>query len=412
MLFLPKFSAFLARTPVPTRVACFVFFAASLADAALVPFFAVWALKVAHVPVAWIGVLLGCYAGGELLATPLLGGIADRCGRRPVLLITTAGVGLGFLALTFADGPLVAAVCLIVIGIFECALHPTAATVIGDVVAPERRTESFAFLRFCSNLGNMIGPALGALCALVSLRFVFVGAGLSLLLAALCIALFLPETRPVRAAAADGETEDEEEGLTALTAIFRDARLAALLLPLAVIGIAASWIESVSPLYANTSGLLSESGIGLLFTYFGALGVLMQLPVSRWAQRYPVYVVLLIATGAQTLAFVFLLPAPSVALMVAAVTALAVARVLLGPLTHTLALEMAPLHARATYQAAFSVVGDLRDTAGPAFGTWLFAAAATLPWLIAVPATLLSGLILAGLVRRFQSAAKASGRAV
>ena len=43
-----------------------------------------------------IGLLLGCYAGGELLATPLVGGIADRLGRCPVLLVSTFGIGLGF----------------------------------------------------------------------------------------------------------------------------------------------------------------------------------------------------------------------------------------------------------------------------------------------------------------------------
>jgi MFS family permease len=406
MLLASKFSAFLTRTPVPTRVACFVFFAVSVADAVLIPFFAIWAYKAAHIPVPWIGVLLGCYAGGELLATPLLGGIADRIGRRPVLLMSTAGVGVGFLLMMFADGALEAAACLIVIGIFECPLHPTAATVVGDVTPPERRTQSYALLRLTANTGSMIGPALGALCALMSLRFVFVGAGLSLLLATLCVALFLPETKPARPAAADGDADDEE-GLTALTAIFRDGRLAALLLPLAVIGIASSWIESVSPLYASTRGLLSETGIGLLFTYYGALGVLAQIPLSRWSQRYAAFVVILIVTAMQAVAFLFLLPPPTVALMVAAVTALALARDLLGPLTHTLAVEMAPLHARATYQAAFSVASDLRDTAGPAFGTWLFAAAPVLPWLIAVPATLVSGVILAAVVRRHHGVTKA-----
>ncbi|HEY0223504.1 MAG TPA: MFS transporter [Pseudolabrys sp.] len=403
-----KLSAFLARTPVPTRVACFVFFAASVADAALIPFFAVWALKVAHVPLPWIGVLLGCYAGGELLVTPLLGGIADRVGRRPVLLVSTAGVGAGFVLMIFADGPVMAAVCLIAIGVFECMLHPTAATVIGDVTPPERLTGSYALLRFAANVGNMIGPALGALFALASLRYVFVGAGLSLLLATLAVAIFLPETKPSRTSDKSNDDEDEES-LTALTAIFRDARLAALLLPLSLIGIASSWIESVGPLYANISGSLSETGIGLLFTYFGALGVLLQLPLSRWAQRYAAHVVILIVAAVQTIAFVFLLPHPSIVLMVAAVTALALSRVFLGPLMHTLAIEMAPLHGRATYQAAFSVASDLRDTAGPALGTWLFAAAPMLPWLIAVPATLLAGAILAAVVRRHQRTSKPSG---
>jgi len=333
--------AFVAEMPTPARVACFVFFSASVADSALLPFFAIWALKIAHVEVAWIGALLGCNAGGELLATPLIGGIADRVGRRSVLLVSTAGVGLGFMLMTFAEGPIAAIICLVTIGLFESVLRPTAATVIGDVSEPEKLTESFAVLRLASNAGNMVAPALAALLALLSLRWVFVGAGASLLIATLVVALFLPETQPHRGASGD---DAEEENLTALAAVFRDGHLAALLLPLAAIGICGSWIVSVGPLYVNTAGLLSPGGVGLLFTYFGALGVLLQLPLSRWARNYSNFAVILMVGVAQSLAFVFLIPSLSIPLLIGSVTALAVARILLGPLTHTLAAEMAPAY--------------------------------------------------------------------
>lgn len=113
--------------PRPARVAMLLFFVAGLADGVLMPFFALWAQRDAGVSTEYIGLLLGCYAGGELLATPFVGGIADRRGRRPVLLVSTAGVGTGFLLLYMTHGVLTAAISLVVIGIFECVLQPTAA---------------------------------------------------------------------------------------------------------------------------------------------------------------------------------------------------------------------------------------------------------------------------------------------
>ena len=86
--------ALLRDSPKPARVGLFLFFVAGLADGVLLPFFALWAQKDAGIPTEYIGLLLGCYAGGELLATPFVGGIADRVGRRPVLLVSTAGVGV------------------------------------------------------------------------------------------------------------------------------------------------------------------------------------------------------------------------------------------------------------------------------------------------------------------------------
>ena len=71
--------------------------------------------------------------GGELLATPFLGGIADRVGRRPTLLASTLGVGLGFGLLYLTRGAWASAAALLLIGVFENVLHPTAFTVIADV---------------------------------------------------------------------------------------------------------------------------------------------------------------------------------------------------------------------------------------------------------------------------------------
>jgi DHA1 family tetracycline resistance protein-like MFS transporter len=53
--------------------------------------------------------------------------------------------------------------------------------------------------------------------------------------------------------------------------------------------------------------------------------------------------------------------------------------------------------------AAFSTVQDLRDAAGPAIGTALYAAAATLPWLVGMPVVLVASLTLAFAARRHES---------
>ena len=180
-------AATFATAPKAARIGMFLFFAAAAADGILMPFFALWAHNEAGIRVEFIGVLLGCYATGELLATPFVGGIADRVGRRPVLLVSTCGVGCGFLLLFLVHGALAAAAALITIGVFESVLHPTAAAVIADVVPAETRREHFALNRVMSNAGSMAGPALGALLALHSLGSVFLGAAMTLLLGALVV---------------------------------------------------------------------------------------------------------------------------------------------------------------------------------------------------------------------------------
>lgn len=393
------------RAPGPARVGMGLFFAASVADGILMPFFALWAHNVAGIPIEFIGLLLGCYAGGELLATPFVGGIADRLGRRPVLLISTVGVGCGFVLLYMVRGAFAVAVSLIIIGVFESVLHPTASTVIADVVPAEARRRHFAARRVMSNAGSMAGPALGALLALHSLSLVFLGAGITLLIAALIVAACLAETRPPDAA--PGE-DDDGDSLLVLTAAFRDRRLAGLMVPVALIELAASWIAAIAPLYAETSGTLTASGIGLLFAYAGALGVVLQMPITHATERMKGSLIVLWAGAMQAAAFGCLFLSPSLPSLVAAVSLLALAGMLTGPLVQSIVTELAPRNAQATYQAAFGVIGDLRDAAGPAIGTWLFALAAALPWGAGALLSIVASLGLVPVMRRHEQAVDVS----
>jgi DHA1 family tetracycline resistance protein-like MFS transporter len=386
--------------PRAARVGSFLFFVASVADGTLMPFFPLWARNDAGIPVEYIGLLLGCYAGGELLATPFVGGIADRVGRRPVLLASTTGIGVGFILLFFAPGAITTAFSLLVIGIFESVLHPTAATVITDVVAADERHGHFAMTRIMSNAGRIIGPALGGILALWSLHLVFLGAAVTILTGAAAVVALLPETWQRRAT--DGDDDDNDERITALGAAFRDRRLAGLLLSISVLEIAVSWIEAVTPLYATAAGALTPTGIGMLFAYAGVIGVIFQLPVTQATQRISGFVTVLSSGAIEALAFVFLLPTPALPLLIAAITLATFARMLSGPLVQAIVSELAPRNAQATYQAAFSVVFDLKDAAGPAIGTWLYAMSTVLPWGTGIVASVAASFALAVAARRHE----------
>jgi MFS transporter, DHA1 family, tetracycline resistance protein len=392
-------TVFLAAPPA-ARLGSFLFFVASVADGTLMPFFPLWARNDAGIPVEYIGLLLGCYAGGELLATPFVGGIADRVGRRPVLLASTTGIGVGFILLFFAPNAIATALSLLVIGIFESVLHPTAATVITDVVGADERRGHFAMTRVMSSAGRIIGPALGGILALWSLHLVFFGAAVTILTGAAAVAVLLPETWHKNT----GEKEDDDdESLTALGAAFRDRRLAGLLISISVLEIAVSWIEAVTPLYATAAGAVTPTGIGMLFAYAGVIGVIFQLPVTQASQRISGSATVLCSGAIQALAFVCLLPSPALPLLIAAITFASFARMLSGPLVQAIVSELAPRTAQATYQAAFSVVFDMKDAVGPAIGTWLYAISAALPWGTGIVASIFASGALAIAARRHET---------
>ncbi|KAB0679139.1 MFS transporter [Aureimonas leprariae] len=388
-----------------------LFLCAGFADGALVPFFPLWAEGEAGIPVGAIGLLFGCYAAGELVAAPLIGGIADRVGRRPVLIVSALGVGSGIAALFLAHGVVLTAVLLLLTGLCESVLHPTILTVIADATPPEAHRRWFALARVASSGGQVLGPATGALLALASLGAVFLAAGGMLLVGGAMMLLFLTETIGTGHGASDGgrdADEDEEEGLSALLPAFRDGRLARLLFWIVLFEVSVSWLEAVIPLYAHDAGTLTPSGVGALFAYAAALTVVLQMLVSRVGETRSARWLTAGAGGASVVGFALLAASPSESALIGAVTLFAIAQMLTGPLVPTAVSALAPRPQRATYMAAASVANDLKDSLGPAAGTALYALAARLPWLLGIPLVAVASLGLGAAIGRSAQSTDAS----
>lgn len=367
----------------------FLFFCAGFADGVVVPFFPLWAHGEAHIPVGLIGLLFGCYAGGELIATPLIGGIADRVGRRPVLIFSSLGVGTGFAALFFVHNTLLTAGILLLTGMAESVLHPTISTVIADVTPGSAHRRWFSLVQVSSSAGQVFGPAIGALLAMASLGTVFLGAGAVLILGGIVMAVFLRETMGAgRDGGADPDNADgdaEEEGLSALLPALRDKRLGMLLVWFTLFEVCGNWIDSVLPLYARQHGILNSSGIGLLFSYSAVLTVCLQMLVSRLAEARSHLLLMSTAGAASVLGFLLLIAVPSLPGLIMAVSLCALAQMLTRPIVPAAISGFAPAAQRTSYMAASSVAVDLKDSLGPAIGTALYALAPRLPWIAGIP---------------------------
>lgn len=368
----------------PHLLGFILYFIVGVADGAIVPFFPLWAQQTAAIPVAFIGLLFGCYAGGELLAAPFIGGIADRIGRRPVLILSATGVGLGFILLFFTRGVIEAAAVLILIGLFESVLHPTIYTLVADSTPTSQHRRQFSIMRMCAGAGAIIGPLLGAVLVHSNPGAVFLIGGGALVCGGVLLMLCLKETLH-EVTAGQSVDEDDEEGLAALFPAFRDRRLATLLIWALLLGVSASWVEAVLPLYAHNQLGLSGSSVGYLFAFGAGLNTVGQLALTNlFARRSPMFIVLS-AGLALILAFVLLLAVPHVAALIVAVGFYSLSQMLIGPLMPSAVNQLAPARLRATYMAALSVVSDLQGSIGPATGTALFALGFALPWWAGIP---------------------------
>ena len=141
----------------------------------------------------WGGYITMVYAVMNFLSAPILGGLSDRFGRRPVLLLSIGTLAIDFVIMGMAHTIWLLFLGRVLSGI-SGATHSTAAAYIADVTEPEKRGQAFGMLGAAFGLGFILGPAIGGFLGQFDPRFpFFASAGLALI--NFCYGLFvLPES--------------------------------------------------------------------------------------------------------------------------------------------------------------------------------------------------------------------------
>ena len=112
-----------------------------------------------------LGMLTAAYALMQLFFAPVWGRWSDRVGRRPFVLLGIAGYALAQILFGLATSLWLLYVARIVGGILSSATLPAAAAYVADSTTEDQRARGMAWLGVATNLGVIVGPALGGLLA-------------------------------------------------------------------------------------------------------------------------------------------------------------------------------------------------------------------------------------------------------
>lgn len=114
------------------------------------------------------GALGAIYSFLQFIAAPLWGALSDKIGRRPVLLVSVAGLALSYL-LWFFSGSFTLLILARFIGGIMGGNISTATAVVADITTTKNRSRGMAFIGIAFALGFIIGPALGGIFSLFDL---------------------------------------------------------------------------------------------------------------------------------------------------------------------------------------------------------------------------------------------------
>lgn len=225
--------------------------------------------------------LFAIYSISQFFATPVIGKLADRFGRKPLLIISLAGTVVA----NFIAGTATTATILFLARFLDGITggnNSVAQAVISDVTTPENRARGFGVLGAALGLGFILGPTISLLAQHISLGASFlVSSGLALI--ALLITVFLlPETLKDKAAKPHNIFDF---GLGNLVKAPFIPKVGILLIINFLIGTTFTiFTYAFQPYFLNVLGQNSQK-LTLMFIMFGTLSLLMQTQGIKFLTR-------------------------------------------------------------------------------------------------------------------------------
>ena len=229
------------------------------------------------------------YAAGQFIAAPLIGKLGDRYGRRPVLLVSIFGQGLGFLFFGIGGSLWMLFLGRIIGGITGGNLS-TASAYIADVSKPEERSKNFTLIGTAWSLGLILGPAAGGLLGQISLNAPAYAAALLSFINVLLGIFMLPESLPKERRDTTHMQASDFNPLVAIAGMARKPGLGWFLIVTCLFNFAFNGINSTSTLFViqkfsaqtwHVSALLMLAGASITFTNF----ILVPRIVPRFGEK-------------------------------------------------------------------------------------------------------------------------------
>lgn len=326
----------------------------------------------------WNGVMVALWAGMQFLCSPIIGSLSDRYGRRPVILISTAGLAVDWALVALAPNLWWLAVGRMIGGVTSSSFTAIYAYM-ADITAPAERARAYGLVGAAFSLGFIAGPALGGVLGEWGARTPFwVACGLSTI-AFLYGWLVLPESLPPERRMAFAWSRANPIG--SLRLLRSHPELSGLAVVTLLLYFAHHVFTAIYVLYAGHRHGLGSFEVGLLLAFVGALDMAMQgwlvgHVVKRVGDRLTMVIGLI--GGAVGLVAIGLAPTPELfvaALLPNAFWGLAMPT-LLSQMT-----ERVSEREQGQLQGANNSVASIAGVVSPVFFGWVYSQSVSLPGL-------------------------------
>ncbi|MEM6470267.1 MAG: MFS transporter [Planctomycetota bacterium] len=377
----------------------------------VVIFLSIYASEQLGLGVTFATACIGVLGAGSMAGSVIGGYLADRLGRRPVMLFALFGSATILVVLSGVTNRWLFMLLVGAFALLADLYRPAASAMIADLVPVESRPHAFAWLYISINLGFAIAAPVGGFLSAYSFAWLFWLDAASLACFASIIWWFIPETIQ-HSKPTDVDSNADRPGstfqLAGVERVLTDKTFLMFCLSTLLIMIVFVQGFSTLPIYIKQIGM-TNTQFGALMSINGLLIVLLQLPMTHWLSRFEAMSViiaggLLIALGFGINAF-----GAGVGIVGLGICIWTLGEILQAPFKQSIVSDLAPVDLRASYMGLFSMCYATALTLGaPLGGELLSRFGPSILWgvvaVIACLAVLVYALIYQSIMRRVAAA--------
>src|SRR3989338_8841035 len=253
-------------------------FLTSMGFGIILPLLPFYALSLGAAPVE-LGFLTATFAVMQLIFSPVFGKLADRIGRKKVLMMGTLGFMAAYLVFAFATSFWMAILGRALEGFFAAGIFPVCISLLSDLTTPKQRGHAMGLMGMTFSLGFIFGPAFGGFASTFAVQDAFFLAACFSFLNFLWIFFKLKE--PKEKPESKEIVSQEVSLLSHLSSPLLFLFLSSLMITFMIGG-----IEATLALYTSEKLGFNATQMGLIFTYVGVLIMIMQFVGGTLVNRF------------------------------------------------------------------------------------------------------------------------------
>ncbi|MCC6500840.1 MAG: MFS transporter [Anaerolineales bacterium] len=331
----------------------------------LFPFFALYLTDKFEIGMATVGLLFAVFSITGMVGSALGGALADRMGRKSVIIASLLLSSLSALGMGFAPTLTIFVVVVVFVGTLSSIGHPAHEAVVADLVPEDKRAEGYGIIRVVFNIAVIIAPPIAGLLIGISYSALFIVDAIISVIAALIVITSLPETKP--AAHPHAKPETMSQTFAGYGRVFRDRSFIAFIAVSVMMTLVYMNMNSTLGVYLRDQHGQPEIIFGALLSMNAIMVVALQFWVTRRIKKYKPMLVM--ASGATLYAIGFAMYGfvSGFALFVAAMVVITIGEMVVSPVQQSLIASFAPEDMRGRYMAVSGLTWSLAFTIGPYF---------------------------------------------